>query len=171
MSIRVARNIPNVSGDIWKQKGSVLIIGSPGSGKTTFLRDLIMHRSDYQNGAIAVVDERRELFPVWGGKYIFPPGKRTDVLSGCRKEKGLEIALRTLGPSVIAVDEITNAEDCAALSHAAWCGVKLIATAHAGSKEELYSRSIYRSILDKKLFDTLIVLNREKKWHQEVMGL
>lgn len=168
--IRAAREIPGVSGNVFKQNGSILIIGKPGSGKTTFLRDLVCKFSDYGDGAVVVVDERREIFPSVAGKLFFKTGKRTDVLSGCKKTKGLEMALRTMSPSIIAVDEITAAEDCEALSYAAWCGVRLIATAHAGSKKELYSRPIYQSILANGIFNTLIVLQSDKSWQEESMA-
>ena len=81
------------------------------------------------------------------------------------------MAIRTMSPRVIAVDEITNADDCHALSMAAWCGVRLLATAHAGSKSDLYSREIYRPILDSKIFDTLIILHADKSWCEDVVAL
>lgn len=167
LCIRIAREIPGVSGTIYNNTGSILIIGSPGSGKTTLLRDLICKISDDGKGTVVVVDERRELFPCVAGKFCFKRGRRTDVLSGCKKTKGLDMALRTMGPSVIAVDEITAQEDCEALLHAAWCGVRLIATAHAGSKEELFSRTIYAPILEYKLFDTFVILNSDQTWQEE----
>ena len=105
--IRIAREYPKVSGTTFHDRDSVLIIGSPGSGKTTFLRDLICKTSNHYEGAVTVVDERRELFPCTGGKFLFERGKRTDILSGCRKTIGIEMAIRTMGPSVVAVDEIT----------------------------------------------------------------
>ena len=167
--IRIAREFSGVSGEIYKAKGSVLIIGSPGSGKTTFLRDLICRISEYGNGSVVALDERRELFPCNGGMFFFERGRRTDVLSGCHKREGLEMALRTMGPSVIAVDEITNIADCAALSYAAWCGVRLIATAHATCKKDLYDRKIFRPILESKIFRTLITILPNKSWIEEVI--
>ena len=79
--------------------------------------------------------------------------------------------LRTMGPSCIAVDEITAEEDCRALLEAGWCGVSLLATAHAACKEDLLSRPIYRSIVDCKLFDTLLMMLPDKSWQLERMNL
>lgn len=169
LCIRIARQITNVSGGVHKKSGSILIIGRPGSGKTTFLRDLIYQTSSHQKGSVVVIDERRELFPGSFGKFCFDTGDRTDILSGCYKVNGLEIAVRTLNPSVIAVDEITGDTDCLALSKAAWCGVRLFATAHAGSKKELFSRNIYKPILENKIFDTLIILQADKTWREEAL--
>lgn len=169
LCIRVARDIEDVSGPVYQCADSVLIIGAPGCGKTTFLRDLIRRMSDLGNKAVAVIDERREIFPFQDGTFSFDRGKRTDVLSGCEKGAGLNMVLRTMGPAVIALDEITDAEDCVALSNAAWCGVQLIATAHAGNKKELLSRKIYRPILECGVFRTLIVLHADKTWSREVL--
>lgn len=167
--IRVARQITGVSGEIFRKNNSILIIGRPGCGKTTFLRDLIYQTSKHNKGSVAVIDERRELFPLSLGVFHFERGERTDVLSGCHKNIGLSIAIRTMNPDVIAVDEITSAEDCVALSQAAWCGVRLFATAHAGSVDELVSRSVYKPLLEQKIFDTLIILQRDKTWREEVL--
>ncbi len=169
MCIRVAREVSGISKELAGISGSILIIGKPGSGKTTLLRDLICKMSDNCSGAVVVLDERRELFPFDNGKYYFHCGAHTDVLSGCRKTVGLDMALRTMNPAKIALDEITNTEDCLALSHAAWCGVELLATAHAGSREELFQRKLYKPILSQGIFQTLVILHSDQTWHKEVI--
>lgn len=171
LNIRVARDFPGIAKQTNKHIGSVLIVGKPGSGKTTFLRDMIRQRSDEHNGCVAVVDEREEIFPRAENGICFPVGKHTDVLSGCSKPEGIEAVLRNMNPDTIAVDEITAQEDCQALLHAGWCGVKLLATAHAGSRLDLFSRPVYRPIIDCGLFDTLIILHPDKSWHCERMKL
>lgn len=113
-----------------------------------------------------MVDERGELFP---GCSDFDRGSRLDVLCGCSKQEGIEILLRTMGPDCIAVDEITAAQDCEALLQAGWCGVRLIATAHAASVRELKQRPLYRPLVEQRLFDQIIVLGRDKTWHLERM--
>ncbi len=169
--IRIARDFCGISGDAYITTGSILIIGKPGSGKTTLLRDLVRRKSNNNNGFISVIDERQEIFPITSyGKYSFEIGRNTDILSGCSKSQGIEIALRNMGPSIIAVDEITASEDCDALIHAGWCGVDLFATAHAACKEDLYKRPIYRRILESNLFEHLIVIGVDKSWHIERIG-
>ena len=167
LCIRVARDFMGISKALGELSGSVLILGRPGSGKTTLLRDLIRYRSEHDSGSIAVVDEKGEIFPHIRNISCFEPGKRTDILSGCNKPQGIEAVLRNMGPSIIAVDEITAEDDCRALLHAGWCGVSIYATAHAANKRDLMSRPVYRSIVDSKLFDTLIVLRSDKSWTRE----
>ena len=162
LCIRVARDFPGLAEPLRSLQGNVLILGPPGSGKTTLLRDLIRQLSRTQT--VSVVDERGELFPDG-----FDTGWRTDVLSGSGKAEGITSVLRAMGPVIIAVDEITSAEDCRALTQAGWCGVRLLATAHAASAEDLYRRTVYRPLADSGLFDTLVILHRDKSWRTERM--
>jgi len=167
LCLRVAKSFPGISGE--GLDGSVLIIGKPGSGKTTLLRDLIRQRSEKGNGSVCVVDERCELFPLVQGVHCFDPGPRTDILSGCDKPAGVLMVLRTMCPRVIAVDEITAPEDCEALLNAGWCGVNLLATAHAADRNDLLHRPVYRPIITNRLFDTLVIMQPDKSWRAERM--
>ena len=163
--IRVARDFPGIAEKADRLTGSILLIGPPGSGKTTLLRDLIRRAS--QKETVCVVDERGELFP----GSCFEGGKRLDVLTGCGKPEGIDAVLRTMGPSCIAVDEITAEEDCQALIRAGWCGVRLLATAHAASLEDLRSRPVYAALAQKRLIDHVLILSRYKSRHAERMNL
>ena len=167
LCMRVARDFPGIAAKLSGIDGSVLIIGPPGSGKTTLLRDLIRTKSDSGQGSIVVIDERGELFPHTGESLCFHTGCSTDVLSGCPKPQGVEMALRTMGPRIIAVDEITAEADCNALLHAGWCGVKLLATAHAYSAADLRNRSVYKPLVSVGLFEHLVVLHEDKSWSVE----
>ena len=167
LCLRVARDFPGIAVKAAAIKGSVLILGRPGSGKTTLLRDLVRQRSETGDGAVAVVDERGELFPVVRGTSCFAPGRRTDILTGCSKQTGIRALLRTMGPACIAVDEITEKEDCDAMLEAGWCGVTLVATAHAADKRDLLNRPVYQTIASVRLFETVLVMQQDKTWKAE----
>ena len=91
------------------------------------------------------------------------------MLTGCSKVQGVEMLLRVMGPSVIAVDEITSEEDAAAIIRAGWCGVSLLATAHASSLSDLRRRPVYEPLVRSRLFETVIVLQPDKSWKAERM--
>lgn len=167
--LRVARDFPGIASDLMRVDESILIIGKPGSGKTTLLRDLIRQKSDAGPGSIAVVDEKSELFPFDERGCRFHAGMRTDVMTGCSKEQGIDAVLRNMGPEKIAVDEITAPEDCNALLHAGWCGVQLFATAHAADLNDLFSRKIYRPLVKSGIFETVAIIQPNKSYRLERM--
>lgn len=160
--IRIAGDFPGIGAELASIHGSVLIIGRPGSGKTTLLRDLIRQRSKRET--VCVIDQRAELFP-----GCFESGPRVDVLTGCGKKQAVDILLRTMGPDTIAMDEITLDSDCEALMSAAWCGVDLIATAHASDLHQLRTRPVYRPLVESGIFQTVAVLQPDKSWRTERM--
>ena len=170
LCIRVARDFPGIAEELYACSGSILILGPPGYGKTTLLRDLIRQISNKDSGSVSVVDERGELFPVSRGISCFDTGKKTDILTGCGKAQGIDMALRTMGPATVAVDEITAEEDCEALLRARGCGVRLLATAHAAGVDDLRSRPVYRKLCESGLFSVVAVLGRDKSWKLERMG-
>ena len=162
LCIRIARDFPGVGKAVW-MSDSMLILGAPGWGKTTMLRDIARNLAENEN--VCVVDTRGELFP-----QGFARGKRMDVLTGCPKDRGVERVLRTMGPQWIAVDEITGKEDCEALIRAVGCGVKLLATAHAASRQDLVRRPVYKELIQMEVFSRLLILNSAKEWHTERMN-
>lgn len=167
--LRVARDFPGIGSGIENIDDSILLIGPPGSGKTTLLRDIIRRISDFGTGCVVVIDERGELFPVDQSGFLFPTGRRTDVMTGCRKGEGLVSAIRCMGPACVAVDEVTDESDCRALIQALWCGVRVIATAHAFDMHDLKKRGVYRPLLECNIFEHVIILHQDKSWRLERM--
>lgn len=160
LCIRVARDFPGIGSSAAGLRGSMLILGAPGRGKTTLLRDIARQISE--KSTVVVVDERGEIFPSG-----FVRGDRMDVLTGVPKAGGVEMVLRTMGPEWIAVDEITAEEDCRSLLQAQGCGVRLLATAHAGSLDEFRVRPIYKALLDNHVFDYLLILHSDRSYGTE----
>lgn len=162
--VRVARDFPGIGAAAAKLETSILILGPPGSGKTTLLRDLVRQIS--RKREVCVVDERSEIFPDG-----FEQGQCLDVLTGAPRSQGIEMVLRTMGPEYIAVDEITSETDCRSLMEAAHCGIRLLATAHAGSLEDFSRRKAYRRLREESVFQTLLILGKDKHFTVERMDL
>lgn len=149
---------------------SVLIISTPGGGKTTFLRELIRTASE-SGRRVSVCDERGEIAAMWRGQPCFDLGTSTDVLSGCPKGQGIVMLLRAMNPEIIAVDEISASTDTAALEQAACCGSAVFATAHASSVDELRRRPDYRRLLDMGIFERAVVISGRERRQYEVVEL
>lgn len=145
-----------------------LILAPPGLGKTTLLRDLIRAVSEGEGCAplrVSLADERGEVAALYNGLPQLEVGRRTDVIEGCPKARGLMLLLRAMNPQVLAADEITAPEDVRALAEAAGCGVTLLATAHGAGRADLERRPLYRPLLEEGLFRFLAGIRREGERH------
>lgn len=170
LSIRIPHEIPGLSEGVLRETmpdgtvRSMLIISPPGAGKTTLLRDMIRAVSDgevkKEGLRVSVADERGELAALFRGVPQMDIGRRTDVLDGCRKAEAAMMLLRTMNPQVLALDEITDPEDVAAVESAANCGVKLFATAHAEDMDDLRRRRMYMRILDGGIFEYAVFISK-----------
>jgi len=140
--------------------GSLLIAGTVGSGKTTYLRDLC--RLIGNQSRTALIDERGELAAVHRGIPAHDVGLMTDIFDGYPRAAGILTALRVMTPKYIICDEISTESDREAIQQAAGCGMKFIATCHAGSPEELRQRSLLRPLLEAEIFQTQVFLKDRK---------
>jgi stage III sporulation protein AA len=111
---------------------------------------------------VGVVDERSEIAGMWQGISSFDLGCRTDVLDRCPKAQGLNMLIRSMSPTVVAVDELGGPEDAAALHDALRCGVKILATAHAGTLEELCRRVYLKELFQNQVFERVVILSRSR---------
>lgn len=166
LNFRVAREIYGSADEIVDicfagTVNSVLIVGSPSSGKTTVLRDLC--RQLGKSHKISVIDERGELAAVYQGFPQNDVGNCTDVFDGYPKQLGILSALRVMSPEIIAVDEIGSENDCTAIENAIHTGVKIIATAHASSVEEMNQRKALKSLLKQNAFSKIILLGNHSE--------
>lgn len=157
-SKRVGEPICDLLREFGRARG-VLIYSPPGVGKTTLLRGVI---SILSSGDMplrtAVVDTRGELtFSVGGSDLCI------DVLSGYPRGLGIEIATRTLSAEVIVCDEIGDYVEAMALVSSHNCGVPLIASAHAGSVEELLRRTGIMLLHEADIFGAYVGIKRDGK--------
>ncbi len=155
--IRVARCVPGASNairplllDEGGRPRRVLLLGAPGCGKTTVLRDMALYMAKDCGMQVAVADEREELFPQ--GEAAL------DVIGGMDKARAIMLLLRSMAPQVIVTDEIGRSEDADALQDAVRCGVGVLATAHAGSLAEAMRRPVLRRLFAAKAFDCAVLL-------------
>lgn len=140
---------------------SLLIIGLPGMGKTTMLRDAVRRLSE-DGRRVGVVDERGEIAAMCGGVPQLEIGPNTDVLDGCGKEAGLRWMLRAMAPEVLATDELGDSLDAQAVLEAIRGGVSVLATLHGRSLEAAASRGALYHLVQNRGFDRYAVLDERE---------
>lgn len=176
INIRLSRQVRGAADEVMKYivgpEGSAvfntLILSPPGGGKTTLLRDVIRQLSDgvprlsFRGVKVGVVDERSELAGCYEGVPQLEVGVRTDVLDACPKAEGMMMLIRSMSPVVLATDEIGRQEDLAAIQEALCAGVKVVATAHASTLEELRRRPNMEALLRQGVMERLLILGRSQ---------
>lgn len=134
----------------------VLIYAPPGVGKTTLLRGVAAGMAGGSTPwRTVVIDTRGEL-----GFAVDAQGLCLDVLEGYPRARGIEIATRTLSAQLIICDEIGDVEEAMALISSHHGGVPLVASAHAGTVDELMRRTGIRLLHEARLFGAYIGLSR-----------
>lgn len=141
-----------------------MIISPPQAGKTTLLRDIIRSLSNGEGVPspvkVGLVDERGEIAGCFRGIPQMDVGLRTDVLSGCPKQDGIFLLLRSMSPQVIATDEIGRPEDLKVIEEILNAGVGFITTAHAWDTKDLTLRPTLGQIWERGLVERVIILSR-----------
>ncbi len=131
------------------EKG-ILILGAPHTGKTTFLKSLIHSFSKDEN--ICVCDEREELINI---------NASFDSIKRIKKSVAIEMATRTLNPSIIICDEIGSLDESKAILSSVNTGVRFICTAHANSIDDAINRPSIKLLLDNRIFDKIVILDNK----------
>lgn len=165
--IRIPHIVKNVSLPIFKQilcNGEInntLIISPPGAGKTTMLRDLIYQFSNHNYPYnIFIADERGEI--TCGNKNNFIGSNFYDSISFLNKKDSILMGIRSMSPDIVVTDELGSKEDFLALEYAMTCGVKIIATLHSSSIDDLKSKAEFKNILENKMFKRIVVLSKSQ---------
>lgn len=137
---------------------STLIVGLPGMGKTTLLRDSLRRLSE-AGRRVCVVDERSEIAAMCDGLPQLEVGPCTDVLDGCGKEAGLRWLLRSLSPEVLVTDELSDTLDAQAALEAIRSGVSMLATVHGRDLDSVCGRNTLYPLIRDRAFERYAVLD------------
>lgn len=160
--IRIARATPGCADGVMEGvRGAMglIIVSRPGVGKTTLLRDIVRRLSE-EGLNISLMDERGELAACREGVPMLDVGPCTDVYSLRPKAEAMHLAVRAMAPDVIAVDEIGDGADAAAVREAARCGIRVIATAHGSGLSCGELRKDVARLISDGIFDTGILMGK-----------
>ena len=165
INLRIAKEIPHSADEILRHYngGGILICGGPGTGKTTLLRDICRQLASGKVDGfkkVAVIDSRGEIAAVSGGIPNTDMGSTADIITGVDKAKGIEMALRTLFPDVIAFDELGDMSEVSAVTQSFNSGVTVITTAHIGSLNDLIKRPTVSSLLKTGAIEWVVLCRR-----------
>ena len=141
LTLRVGRAVygtMEIIRDVVEAGKSILLLGRPGVGKTTLLREVARVLADDLGKRVVVVDTSNEIA---GDGDIPHPGigraRRMQVASPALQHAVMIEAVENHMPEVIVIDEIGTEQEAAAARTIAERGVQLVATAHGNSLENL----------------------------------
>ena len=139
LTLRVGRAVFgtfDIIQDLIEEGKSLLLLGRPGVGKTTLLREAARFLADQKR--VVIVDTSNEI----GGDGDVPHpavgrARRMQVATPSRQHEVMIEAVENHNPEVIVIDEIGRELEAMAARTIAERGVQLIGTAHGNTLENL----------------------------------
>lgn len=194
MTCRVGRAVFGTVGvvrDLLESEKSILLLGKPGVGKTTIIREMARVLSDEMEKRVIVIDTANEIagdsdIPHFGiGK-----SRRMQVVQTKMQHEIMIEAIENHMPQVIIIDEIGTELEVLAARTIAEKGVQLVGTTHGNclnnliknpslsdliggiqsvtlSDDEAKRRGTQKSILERKTYPTfeiVIEINQQNYW-------
>nr|AWT38651.1 hypothetical protein ycf45 [Licmophora sp.] len=200
LTCRVGRSIfgtISVIRDLLESDQSILILGKPGVGKTTIIREIARVLADEMEKRVIVIDTSNEI----AGESDIPHlgigrARRMQVSKTELQHQVMIEAIENHMPQVIIIDEIGTELEVLAARTIAEKGVQLVGTTHGNclenliknppladliggiqyvtlSDDEAKRRKTQKSILERKAypaFEILIEINEQNSWiiHEDV---
>ena len=185
--------------DLLESRKSILILGKPGVGKTTIIREIARVLADEMEKRVIIVDTSNEIA---GDSDIPHSGigraRRMQVAKTELQHQVMIEAVENHMPEVIIIDEIGTELEVLAARTIAEKGVQLVGTTHGNclenliknppladliggiqyvtlSDDEAKRRGTQKSILERKAypaFEIIIEINQQNCWtiHEEVQN-
>ncbi len=141
LTLRIGRSVfgtIEIIADFVESGKSILIMGRPGIGKTTMLREAARVLADEQRKRVVVVDTSNEI--AGDGDIPHPAigkARRMQVRTPSLQHEVMIEAVENHMPEVIVIDEIGTELEAQAARTIAERGVQLIGTAHGNNLDNL----------------------------------